>query len=219
MKLYSAFEFKDFIICTGYKSESIRQYFRDFETSNLDFTINIGNQSAAISHDQLEESGWSVTVADTGSQTMTGGRILRSMKYIGNETFMCTYGDGLANVDLSALIKFHKSHGRIATLTCVQPPSRFGILNLDKSSKVQSFEEKPQTQDWVNGGFFVFEPRIFDYLEPNSVLEQEPLRSLAEQGELMAFKHTGYWQPMDTYRETVMLNELWQNGNAPWKVW
>jgi glucose-1-phosphate cytidylyltransferase len=219
MKLYASFNHKDFVVCTGYKSEMIRQYFRDFETSNLDFTISIGNSGVLTSHEELNEVGWKVTIADTGTQTMTGGRILKAQKYLGSETFMCTYGDGLADVDLSKLLAFHKSHGKIATVTCVQPPSRFGILNISPNSEVLNFEEKPKIQDWVNGGFFVFEPKIFDYLEPNSVLEQEPLMQLAKEGQLMAFKHSGFWQPMDTYRETLMLNEIWESGEAPWKIW
>jgi len=202
MKLYASFNHKDFVVCTGYKSEMIRQYFRDFETSNLDFTISIGNRGVLTSHEELNEVGWKVTIADTGTQTMTGGRILKAQKYLGSETFMCTYGDGLANVDLSKLLEFHKSHGKIATVTCVQPPSRFGILNISPNSEVLNFEAK-----------------IFDYLEPNSVLEQEPLMQLAREGQLMAFKHSGFWQPMDTYRETLMLNEIWESGEAPWKTW
>ena len=160
-----------------------------------------------------------MTIADTGAETMTGGRIKAVQRYIGNETFMCTYGDGLADVDISKLLAFHKEHGKIATLTTVRPVSRFGILEMEEDGRVESFREKPQADGWINGGFFVFEPQIFDYLEDNSVLEQEPLNRLAADGQLMGFKHDGFWQPMDTYRELTILNDLWKSGSAPWKVW
>jgi glucose-1-phosphate cytidylyltransferase len=219
MKLYASFNHKDFVVCTGYKSEMIRQYFRDFETSNLDFTISIGNRGVLTSHEELNEVGWNVTIADTGTQTMTGGRILKAQKYLGSETFMCTYGDGLADVDLSKLLKFHKSHGKIATMSSVRPVSRFGVVDISSTGKVEGFREKPQTESWVNAGYFVFEPKIFNYLDDECVLEEEPLNNLSKDGELMAYKHEGFWQPMDTYRESIMLNQLWNEGNAPWKKW
>jgi glucose-1-phosphate cytidylyltransferase len=186
---------------------------------NLDFTIKIQNESQLISHGKLDEEDWEVTVADTGADTMTGGRLLKIQKYVGDSTFFCTYGDGLASVDLKKLLDFHKSHGKIATLTTVQPQSRFGILDLDEGSKVLRFKEKPLVQSWINAGFFVFEPEIFGYLDSNSVLESGPLNKLAEEGELMAFKHEGFWQPMDTYRESQALNEMWQSEVIPWKMW
>jgi glucose-1-phosphate cytidylyltransferase len=219
MKVYSSFNFRDFIVCTGYKSDLIRQYFRDYQISNSDFTVKIGENNRLISHETLSETDWSITIANTGVETMTGGRIFQAQKYIGKETFMCTYGDGLADIDIKKLLDFHKSHGKIATLTCVQPPSRFGILNIGPNSEVTSFDEKPKIQDWVNGGFFVFEPEIFDYLDSNSILEQQPLITLAKEGQLMAYKHNGFWQPMDTYRESLMLNQIWDAGKAPWKIW
>jgi glucose-1-phosphate cytidylyltransferase len=219
MKIYSSFNFQDFVVCTGYKSEMIRQYFRDYQIVNSDFTIKVGSANSLISHEALSETDWSVTIANTGIETMTGGRVFQARKYIGRETFMCTYGDGLANINLDKLLDFHKSHGKIATITCVQPPSRFGILNINPKSEVLNFVEKPRIHDWVNGGFFVFEPEIFDYLDQNSVLEQEPLMRLAEEGQLMAYKHEGFWQPMDTYRESQMLNQMWDSGEAPWKIW
>jgi glucose-1-phosphate cytidylyltransferase len=219
MKTYAAFDVKDFIVCTGYRGEVIRQYFRDFETMNLDFTINIGSNLVRTSHGELEENGWKVTIADTGPLTMTGGRLYQIRNYLEEDTFMCTYGDGVANVNIRELLAFHKSHGKIATLTTVQPPSRFGVLQLEVDGSVTKFKEKPKAENWINAGYFVFEPKIFDYLDENSVLENEPLAALAENNQLVAYKHNDFWQPMDTYRETQLLNELWDKGEAPWKVW
>ena len=158
-------------------------------------------------------------LADTGAETMTGGRVFRVRDYVGKETFMCTYGDGLADVNISDLLKFHKSHGKLATVTAVRPVSRFGVLEMDESGAVQSFQEKPQSDGWINAGYFVFEPKVFDYLGPNSILEREPMANLAKDGQLVAYKHDGFFQPMDTYREMSMLNEMWDANNAPWKVW
>ena len=219
MKIYSAHDFTDFIICAGYKGEVIKNWFSNFRTLNSDFTVHFSEESRIELHSELQESGWSVTVADTGAETMTGGRIKRVQKYVGNETFMVTYGDGLADVDITKLLEFHRSHGKLATLTTVRPISRFGILDIAKGGLVESFREKPQADGWINGGFFVFEPEVFDFLDENSVLEQEPLSRLAAAGQLMAFKHEGFWQPMDTYRELTILNDLWNSGKAPWKVW
>ena len=219
MKTYAAFDFKDFIVCTGYRGEVIRQYFRDFETMNLDFTIDIGSNLVTSSHGELEESGWKVTVADTGALTMTGGRLYKVRKYLNKGTFMCTYGDGVANVNIRELLEYHKSHGKIATLTTVQPPSRFGVLQLKDDNSVTKFKEKPKAESWINAGYFVFESKIFDYLDESSVLENEPLAALAESNQLVAYKHSDFWQPMDTYRETQLLNEMWDKGEAPWKVW
>ena len=219
MKTFAHFNHKDFIVCTGYRGEVIRQYFRDFETMNLDFTIKISANTVIQSHGQLEEEGWSVTVADTGALTMTGGRLYSIKKYLDSETFMCTYGDGVADIDINKLVDFHKSHGKLATLTTVQPPSRFGVLELDTDGLVGNFREKPQADGWINAGYFVFEPEIFDYLSPDSTLENEPLANLARDNQLMAFKHEGFWQPMDTYREITMLTQMWDSNRAPWKVW
>jgi glucose-1-phosphate cytidylyltransferase len=219
MKNFSHFGLNEFVICAGYKGDVIRQYFLDFERMNRDFTVRIGSNSKNIYHDDLEESGWSVTVAETGSSTMTGGRLHKVQKYIGNETFICTYGDGLANVDITELVEFHKSHGKIATVTAVRPVSRFGVLDVKNNLEVKKFSEKPQADGWVNAGFFVFNPEIFDYLNSNSILEESPLTTLAAEGELFAFKHDGFWQPMDTFRELGLLNELWESNKAPWKVW
>jgi glucose-1-phosphate cytidylyltransferase len=219
MKTYSHYNIKDFVICAGYKGDQIREYFRNYETMNTDFTIKIGATSSVITHGELDEVGWSVTISDTGPTTMTGGRIFRIKKYLENETFMCTYGDGVADVDIEELLKFHKSHGRIATLTTVQPTSRFGVLDIEEDGSIQQFREKPISDGWINAGYFVFEPEVFDYLSEDCILEREPLAQLAANSQLMAYKHKGFWQPMDTYRESVLLNSLWEEGKAPWKIW
>lgn len=219
MKTYAHYDHQDFVVCTGYRGDVIRQYFRDFETMNLDFTIKIGAQSVLTTHGALEEDGWSVTVADTGAETMTGGRLFRIRDHLGVETFMCTYGDGVADVNIKELVAFHKSHGKIATMTAVKPVSRFGVLDISDNGNVGHFREKPQADGWVNAGYFVFEPEIFDYLDDECVLEKEPLTNLSNDNQLVAFKHEGFWQPMDTYRETIMLNEMWADKSAPWKVW
>jgi glucose-1-phosphate cytidylyltransferase len=218
MKYFAHYNHKDFIVCAGYKGEVIRNYFRNFETMNMDFTIKLDVRNSLKLHGELTED-WTVTVADTGQMTMTGGRLHAVKKYVGSETFMCTYGDGVANVDIDALLKFHKEHGRIATLTAVRPPSRFGVLNLGSEGQVKHFREKPLGEGWINAGYFVFEPEIFNYLNSDSILEKEPLSDIVSEGELMAYKHEGFWQPMDTYRETVMLTEMWEQNKAPWKVW
>jgi glucose-1-phosphate cytidylyltransferase len=219
MKIYSHFGHHEFIICSGYKSEVIKNWFANYQVLNSDFTVTFDENPKITIHSDLVESSWIATVADTGADTMTGGRIKKIQKYVGNETFMCTYGDGLADVDLQAALDFHKRHGKIATITVVNPVSRFGILNVDSNQRVLSFREKPKNEESINGGFFIFNSGIFDYLEENSILEQEPLHNLARDGELMAFNHPGFWQPMDTYRELTLLNELWNSGRAPWKVW
>ena len=219
MKSYSSFGFTEFVICTGYRGEVIREYFSNFESLNSDFTVNLGSPSKTIQHGDLDESGWSVTVAETGANTMTGGRISKIRKYVAGETFMCTYGDGLSDINIDELLKFHRNHGKIATISATKPISRFGALNLSSDGTVKSFNEKPQSEEFVNAGFFVFQPEIFNYLDDDCVLEQEPLNQLALDGELMAFRHEGFWQPMDTYRETLILNEMWNTDTAPWKTW
>jgi len=219
MKTFSHHGHQDFVVCTGYRGDYIRQYFHEFEAMNSDFTVKIGSKERIRTHGSLEESGWEVTVADTGAETMTGGRVFRVRDYVGKETFMCTYGDGLADVNIQELLKFHKSHGKLATVTAVRPVSRFGVLEMDEQGNVESFQEKPQSAGWINAGYFVFEPEIFEYLEDNSILEREPMANLARDGQLVAYKHDGFFQPMDTYREMSMLNEMWDKGQAPWKVW
>ena len=219
MKTFAHFGHEEFVVCTGYRGESIRQYFYDFEAMNSDFTVKLGSKERVKTYGALEEAGWEVTVADTGAETMTGGRIYKIRDHVGKDSFLCTYGDGLADVDISKLLQFHKSHGKIASLTAVRPISRFGVLDLSSDGLVESFQEKPQAEGWINAGYFVFEPKIFDYLEPNSILEREPMANLAKDGQLVAFRHEGFFQPMDTYREMSMLNEMWDEGKAPWKVW
>ena len=219
MKTFAHFGHDEFVVCTGYRGDSIRQYFYEFEAMNSDFTVKLGSKERIKTHGVLEEAGWEVTVADTGAETMTGGRIYKIRDHVGKDSFLCTYGDGLADVDISKLLKFHKSHGKVATLTAVRPISRFGVLDLSSDGLVESFQEKPQAEGWINAGYFVFEPKIFDYLEPNSILEREPMANLAKDGQLVAFRHEGFFQPMDTYREMSMLNEMWDEGKAPWKVW
>lgn len=219
MKSYSFYGFDDFVICVGYKGEQIKQYFLNYEFLNSDFTLSLDSYKKTILHDSHNEKNWNVTIADTGHDTLTASRILKAKKYIGDNTFLCTYGDGLANIDISSVVNFHKSHGKVATLCTVQPQSRFGILNLNEDGVVTSFKEKPEESEWINAGFFVFEPEIFDYLNENTMLESQPLQKLASEGNLMGYKHDGFWHPMDTYRDSQHLNDLWNEQNAPWKVW
>ena len=218
MKSFSHFGLNEFVVCTGYRGDVIKDYFLNYDARMNDFTAHLGSASRIEMHGLLNEVELRVTVADTGSHTMTGGRVKRIQKYVEGR-FIVTYGDGLADVDVAQLLKFHESHGKLATVTTVRPLSRFGVMDLDANGKVERFREKPQTDDYVNAGFFVFEPEVFDFLDEECVLEQAPLEKLANLGELMAYRHEGFWQPMDTYREFVMLNEIWDSGEAPWKVW
>jgi glucose-1-phosphate cytidylyltransferase len=218
MCIYSMHGFKDFIIACGYKGEMIKEYFHNYFIHNSDYTIDLKNGKKEILN--YNKFDWKVSVIDTGSDTLTGGRILRLSRWLSEGSFMVTYGDGVGDIDIAALVDFHKSHGRAATVTAVRPPSRFGGLNIEHNNVVE-FSEKPQTgEGWINGGFFVFESRVFDYLkDDNTILERKPLERLAEDGELMAYKHEGFWQPMDTLREKQLLESLWTGGEAPWKVW
>ena len=218
MKIFAHHGITDFVICIGYKGDVIKEYFLDYEARNNDFTITLGKSHEIVFHDQHLESDWRVTVADTGDETQTGGRVKRIERYIDDDRFMVTYGDGLADVDVSKLLAYHDAHGKKATLTTVQPMSRFGVLEIEDDGAVQRFREKPQVDGWVNAGFFVFERDVFDYLTDDCVLEQAPLEALAKDEELRAFRHDGFWQPMDTYRESKLLNDIWDQG-APWKVW
>jgi glucose-1-phosphate cytidylyltransferase len=219
MKTYAHYSQTDFIVCTGYKGEVISQYFHDFSAQNLDFTVTLGSQTRPVYIGSLDESNWKVTVARTGPLTPTGGRIFKVRDHVGRDAFMCTYGDGVANIDISKLMNYHRASGKIVTLTAVQPPSRFGVIDILDSGIVEKFREKPISDTWINAGYFVFEPEIFDYLDENSILEGEPLAELAKIGQVAAFKHSGYWQPMDTFRESQLLNDLWERNVAPWKVW
>jgi glucose-1-phosphate cytidylyltransferase len=219
MKILGQQGINEFVICTGYKSEFIKNYFSNYGSVNQDFTVKLGDPSSMVVHGSHDEFDWTVTVAYTGASTMTGGRIKKVQKYVGDEPFLCTYGDGIADVDIKGLQEHHQSHGRIATMTTTQPMSRFGVVDLNGEGNVEKFREKPKTDDWINIGYFIFNPPIFDYLDDNSVLEEEPLHTLANEHQISAFKHTGFWQPMDTQRESQMLNELWDSGRAPWKTW
>jgi len=219
MKNFAKFGHTDFIIAAGYKSEVIKDYFLNYKTRNNDFTISLGKKDSLTIHGQ-DENEWKVTVADTGLETLTGGRVLSAAKYLdGEKEFLMTYGDGLANVDLNRLIDQHEKSKKLATMTVVQPLSRFGVVDLDQANQVLRFREKPQVEDWINVGFFVMNQKALSYIDPMKPLEQEPLAKLAKDRQLNAFKHEGFWQPMDTYREAQLLNELWNSGKAPWKTW
>jgi glucose-1-phosphate cytidylyltransferase len=216
MKTYAHFGHTNFYIALGYKAEVIKEYFLHYKTMNADFTVDLG-EGTVTSH-QLDELDWKVTLVDTGLHTMTGGRVRRMKPYIGNETCLLTYGDGLSNVDLNQLITFHKSHGKMITVTAVHPGARFGELEM-KEEQVTSFQEKPQTgQGWINGGYFVIEPEFFELIDKDmTILEKKPLERAAQMGELMAFRHKGFWQCMDTKRDRDNLEEFWNTGKAPWK--
>jgi glucose-1-phosphate cytidylyltransferase len=218
MNIYASHGFKEFLIACGYKGEMIKEYFYNFLVHRSDYFLDLRSGSRTVVNTNGVD--WQIGVIDTGLDTMTGGRLLRLRQWIGNETFMVTYGDGLGNINIGSLLAFHRAHGRLATVTAVRPPARFGALALD-GDYVQEFSEKPQTREgWINGGFFVFESAVLDYLADDStVLEQEPLDRLASDRQLMAFRHTGFWQPMDTLREKQLLESLWSSGNAPWKTW
>ena len=218
LKNYAHFSHKDFYLALGYKGEVIKEYFLNYRTLNADFTVDL--QTGVDTPHQLDEVDWKVTLVGTGLNTMTGGRVKRMKPYIGNETFLLTYGDGLSNVNLDALINFHKSHGKMVTVSAVHPSARFGELDINKN-QVVSFKEKPQVnQGWINGGYFVIKPEFFDLIEKDStILERVPLEKAAEMGELMAYHHDGFWQCMDTKRDRESLEKMWQSGAAPWRVY
>jgi glucose-1-phosphate cytidylyltransferase len=216
MNTYAKFEHKDFYVALGYKAEAIKEYFLNYRTLNSDFTVDLSN-GGIVAHQQ-DIVDWKVTLVDTGLNSMTGGRVRRMQDFIGNETFLLTYGDGVADVDLDALIKFHKSHKKMVTVSAVHPSARFGELDIN-NNVVTSFKEKPQvTQGWINGGYFVIEPKFFDLIESDdTILEKEPLEKVAQMGELMSYQHDGFWQCMDTKRDRDLLESLWETDNAPWK--
>lgn len=215
MRSYAHFGHKDFYLALGYKSEVIKEYFLHYRSLNADFTVDLA--SGAVEPHQTDDTDWRVTLVHTGLESMTGGRVKRLQSFVGKEPFMLTYGDGVANVDLDALLKFHKSHGKMVTVSAVHPGARFGELEM-KDQKVIAFQEKPQTgQGWINGGYFIIEPEFFDLINgDNTILEREPLEKAAAMGELMAYRHDGYWQCMDTKRDRDHLEELWLSGEAPW---
>jgi glucose-1-phosphate cytidylyltransferase len=219
MKQLSTYGVSEFIICLGYKGDVIKDYFLNYEKRNNDISVNLGQGGEIELHGEHEEDNWKVTLAQTGDLTGTGGRIHRIQKYVDGRKFLCTYGDGVADTNINELLSFHNSHKGIATVTAVQPETRFGVLDVDHESAVLSFLEKPKSENIVNAGFFVFEPEVFTYLSDDCVLEQEPLHSMSRDRSLFAYRHNGFWQPMDTFREVTLLNEMWNNEAAPWKVW
>lgn len=220
MKEYSHYGFNDFIICAGYKQHMIKEWFADYFLHTSDVTFDFTQGNKIIIHDQHTEP-WKVTVVDTGLNTMTGGRIKRIQKYVNNESFMMTYGDGVCDVDIVKLVEFHKAHGKIATLTAVMQAQQKGVLEIGPTNAVAAFREKAADDGVpINAGYMVLEPKIFDYIKDDStVFEQEPLKKLASEGQLMSYKYTGYWQCMDTLREKIILENLWQKNEAPWKCW
>lgn len=221
MKLYAHHGFHDFVLCLGYRGNMIKEYFLNYEAMNNDFTICLGAQRRIDYHNAHEEQDFNVTLAETGTNSATGTRVKLAERFVDGDDFMVTYGDGVADVDISRLLDFHREHGKIATLTTVRPTSRFGIVDSDAEGSVRSFAEKPQVDGWASAGFFVFNRRVFDYLDSGSdcVMEREPLEQLAREGQLMAYRHEGFFYAMDTYREFLFLNELWERGAAPWAVW
>ena len=218
MRTYAQYGHKDFFLALGYKAETVKDYFLNYRNLNNDFSIDLAS-GKVISH-KKEDIDWTVTLVDTGLESMTGGRLKRMKKLIGNETFLLTYGDGLANIDIKSLINFHKAKGKMITVSAVHPGARFGEIDL-KGDMVTNFEEKPQTtQGWINGGYFVVEPKFLDLIEGDkTILEKSPLEEAAKMGELVAYQHDGYWQCMDTKRDRDVLEELWLSNQAPWKTW
>ena len=220
MKYFANFGHTEFIICAGYKSEVIADFLLNYRTYNEDFKVSLGTDQFITFPRESEKDNWTVTLAHTGDSTVgTGGRILNVRELIGERRFICTYGDGLSDLNLEELIKSHDKSGLTATLTAIHPVSRYGIIELGEKNRVLSFQEKPKVEGWVNGGFFVFEPKIFEYLYPKCVLEHTPLMSVAKAGQLNAFLHEGFWQSMDTFREYEILNKMWSESNPPWKIW
>jgi len=219
LKIYSHYGFDDFILCLGFLGDKIKRFFLDQHWLDADFTLE-KNSNLPLLENSRELEDWRVTFAETGLETNTGGRLKRIEKYLdGEETFCVTYGDGLSNVNLEKLVEFHRSHGRVATLTAVHPHSNFGVMKLDEESYVTEFQEKPVMKEWINGGFFVFNRRVFDYLDENSILEREPLERLAKEKELVAFPHDGFWKCVDTFKDNLEFNQLWSDDRADWKVW
>jgi glucose-1-phosphate cytidylyltransferase len=220
MKMYAHRGFRDFVLCLGYRGNMIKEYFLNYEAMNNDFTICLGRQSQIRYNGVHSEQGFQVTLAETGLETMTGGRLQRVQKYVDGDTFMLTYGDGVADIDLKHLLEFHQAHGKLVTVTTVTPTSRFGIVEMHGDGQVLRFLEKPRTNTYASAGFFVMQRGVFDYLTgDNCVLERDPMQRLAADGQLMAYQHNGFFYAMDTYREYEFLNSLWAKDQAPWKVW
>jgi glucose-1-phosphate cytidylyltransferase len=218
MCIYSHYGFHDFILCLGYKGDYIKKFFADYALAKSDVTFDFRKNGKDVIHRHSMEP-WKVTLVDTSTETMTGGRLKRIQPYIENEPFMLTYGDGVSDVNIDKLVQYHDRHGNLATITTVKPPGRFGTLSLSESNAVTQFREKAKEDvGWINAGFFVMQPEVFDYIEGDyTVLEQEPLENLAAEGQLMAYKHHGFWHPMDTLKDKIHLQKLWESGEAPWK--
>lgn len=219
MKILGHQGLTDFVICTGYKGEIIKRYFFDYAAMSQDFSVTLGRNEEVRVFGDHSELGWTVTVADTGQKTMTGGRIRAVRKYLDEEDFLITYGDGIANVDLEALKATHAQIGSTLTLTTTRPQSRFGVVDIDPEGRVSKFLEKPPGTEIINIGYMMATSKVFDFLEDDGPLEEKPLRELCAAGELGAYRHSGFWQPMDTLREADQLNTIWDSGNAPWKIW
>ena len=220
MKIYAHYGFNEFIVLGGYKQEVIKDYFANYTIRHSDMTIDLSNGNRIVHNNRSEP--WKITILDTGKETMTGGRIRQAKPYVNNETFLLTYGDGVSDVNIKQLIDFHKKSNRYATLTGVQPEGRFGIVESNPNGMVTNFQEKPKSENsWINGGFFVCEPNVFDYIpDDDSVIwEKGPLQTLAQQGQLGMYKHRGFWRPMDMLKDKVDLNKMWDEGKAPWKLW
>jgi glucose-1-phosphate cytidylyltransferase len=220
MKIYSHYGFNDFIVCAGYKQHVVKEWFADYYLHNSDVTFDFSNENKMTVHTN-ESEPWKVTIVNTGLNTMTGGRVKRIQKYIGNEPFMLTYGDGIANIDIQKLVEFHQSHGKWATITTVNVAQRFGVIDIDENNSIKSFREKSKTDSSViNGGFMVLQPEIFDHINgDDTVFEKQPLEKMAELNNLKGFHHDGFWHCMDTQRDKNELEEMWQLGKAPWKMW
>ena len=220
MKIYSSYGFNDFVICLGYKGYCIKEYFAHYFLHESDVTFDFRSENERVVHTHSAEP-WRVTLVNTGLETMTGGRVKRVKDYIDNKPFMLTYGDGVADVNIKQLVEYHKNHGKLATVTSIQPAGRFGALDLDDDNVIHGFQEKPKGDGaWINGGFFVMQPEVLNYIvDDTTIFEKEPLEGLARDGQLVAHKHSGFWQPMDTLRDKMHLEELWKTGLAPWKVW
>ena len=219
MKIYSHYGFSDFIICLGYKGQMIKTYFLDYLYAHNDFTMNLGGPGRIRFHGRHDEDDWNITLVDTGPETQTGGRIKAIEKYIQGDTFFANYGDGVADMNLNRLLAYHRKHGKIATVTGVQPRSQFGMIKTNAQGGVVEFREKPTLEGWVNGGFFVFNRDVFRYLQKDTMLEKEPFSKLAKDEELELYRHEGFWQCLDTFKDLEYLNQLWGRGKAPWKVW
>ncbi|NOX16374.1 MAG: glucose-1-phosphate cytidylyltransferase [Epsilonproteobacteria bacterium] len=220
MKIYSAYGFNEFVILLGYKGYYIKEYFANYFLHQSDVTIDMSSGKMEVHNNSSEP--WKVTLLDTGLHSMTGARIKKAQKFIGNEAFMLTYGDGVADINIEELVKFHKSNKKALTMTSAQPEGRFGALNIGENNQVKEFKEKPKGDgSWINAGYFVCEPKVFEYIDSGDdiIFEQEPLKSLAKKGEIFTYKHDSFWMPMDTLRDKHKLQELWDNGKAPWKIW